>query len=195
MADLNELTQFEKDLKARIQERNSFKPNYNYDNLDKLEEQSKQLDGSAMTYMMVKEHGKPYKTLRPFQGLVFKMGIREHGQPYKQPQNQQFISLMCIGEHGQPYKKQPQNQQFITRMCIGEHGQPYKQPQSSTTQKHIVTNMCVREHGQPYSRELPELTLMCVREHGQPYKPRASQSNTNNFSTWDNSSPWDNELD
>lgn len=182
MADLNELTQFEKDLKARIQERNGFKPNYNYDNFDKLEEQSKQLAGSAMTYMMVKEHGKPYKTLRPFPNLVLKM---------------------CIGEHGQPYTKQPQNQQFIKRMCIREHGQPYKQPQSSSTQNHIVTNMCVREHGQPYSRELPELTLMCAVEHGQPYKPKANQSNTN-FKPWDNASlldngssysPWDNELD
>ena len=74
MADLNELSKFEKDLKNLIESRNNLTPHY--------------MDVNRITREL---------------GEQTRMCIGEHGQPYK-INKELPSTRMCIGEHGQPYK-------------------------------------------------------------------------------------------
>ena len=159
MADLNELSQFEKDLKALIESRGGFTQPIKEEPI-----RSARVSGRTepMTLMMVSEHGQPFRTSthtsimtvgeslrhfdRQFDTSTYMM-VWEHGQPYRQPDRPSGYSRMAVREHGQPYA--------LTNMAVREHGQPY-----------ALTNMAVREHGQPYCRSS---TDMAVRHHGRPY--------------------------
>jgi hypothetical protein len=93
MTDLNELSQFEKDLKSLIDNRNSLKPRY-----DVCSKTTRPED--MLTFMLANEHGQPYdKTMRP---QYKQMSINEHGQPYKPSLH---ATRMAVREHGQPYQK------------------------------------------------------------------------------------------
>lgn len=167
MADLNELSQFEKDLKHLIETRNAYQPNYN-----PPENYKPTPKATDQTYMMVWEHGQPYSSHREHKfpshptysseeierlgRMGMFMGAVEHGQPYKVVRTK-----MALSEHGQPYKS---SRMPSTRMAILEHGQPFT----------VSTNMAIKEHGQPYKTEEKKsftCTTDMVREvHGQPYK-------------------------
>ena len=110
MADLNELSQFERDLKNLIESRNTFQPNYS----SSTSQRRDQVDVNE-TFMIVEEHGQPYRTPRS-PNYVKKMTDWDQEQPYIVSTN------MAIGEHGRPFR---QNSKPITRMGIVEHGQPY----------------------------------------------------------------------
>ena len=88
MADLNELSQFEKDLKALIESRGGFQP------LSEAPVRSQRMPTGSVpkTFMMVSEHGQPYSMFST------NMAVREHGRPYAQ-------TKMKSREHGQPYRK------------------------------------------------------------------------------------------
>ena len=172
MADLNELSEFEKQLKNLIENRNNFKPEYvdiNAPPKPKVwsEQEKKYMDKMAKmgmfmgipehgrpyrsedaTYMLVPEHGQPFRT-----EIVTHMAVPEHGNPYEWD----GLTLMCVPEHGRPM--------FATRMAIGEHGQPYKTPR-------LRTKMAIGEHGRPFKSGATTFisTNMVVREHGQPYR-------------------------
>ncbi len=176
MADLNELSQFEKDLKHLIETRNAYQPNYN-----PPENYKPTPRATDQTYMMIWEHGQPYSSHREHKfpshptyspeemerlgRMGMFMGAVEHGQPYKVVQTK-----MAIKEHGQPYWKTLLKQQrdiqkqegftFSTNMAISEHGQPYKSSRMPSTR------MAILEHGQPFTVS----TNMAIKEHGQPYK-------------------------
>ena len=150
MADLNELSKFEKDLKDLIESRNAFQPNYNPPENYKPTPRT-----TDQTFMMVWEHGQPYTSHREHKfpshptysseelerlgRMGMFMGAREHGQPYKVVQTR-----MAVKEHGQPYKS---SSMPLTKMFIWEHGQPNKEGFT------VSTNMAVKEHGQPYKTE------------------------------------------
>lgn len=52
---------------------------------------------NMQTYMLVKEHGQPFKDIIG----TTRMAIKEHGQPFKQ----KIVSTDMVREvHGQPYK-------------------------------------------------------------------------------------------
>lgn len=143
MADLNELSQFEKDLKNLIESREIFQPTY--------APSSSYKSSTDATYMVASEHGQPYRN--HITDMTF-MVATEHGQPYRTPRVPSHVPGMYMGsyEHGQQYK----TPSMVTRMAVVEHGRPFI----------ALTNMAVREHGQPYMS-----TNMAVREHGQPYRP------------------------
>ena len=168
MADLNELSEFEKNLRSLIESRNGF------DNSLSLKNQMQEgftktpRNQAIQTYMMVEEHGKPFIT---------RMVIPEHGQPFRQkPQ-----TLMMVMEHGQPYntKIDPSMIDFTkitTDMIIPQHGQPYKRgPYPPVTKEDYEACgkmgmfMAAPEHGQPYKTVRPQ-TKMAAPEHGQPYE-------------------------
>lgn len=171
MADLNELSQFEKDLKHLIETRNAYQPNYN-----PPENYKPTPRATDQTYMVISEHGQPYSSHREHKfpshptysseemkrlgRMGMFMGAVEHGQPYKVVQTK-----MANYEHGQPYKS---SRMPLTRMAIWEHGQPSKEGFT------VSTNMAIKEHGQPYKTEEKKsftCTTDMVREvHGQPYK-------------------------
>ena len=160
MADLNELSQFEKDLKALIESRGGFTQPVKEEPIT-----SARVSGRTepMTLMMVSEHGQPFRTSthtsimtvgeslrqfdRQFDTSTYMM-VWEHGQPYRQPDKPSGYSRMAVREHGQPYAS--------TNMAVREHGQPYCRSS---------TDMAVRHHGKPYAQ-----TKMKSREHGQPYR-------------------------
>ncbi len=160
MADLNELSQFEKDLKALIESRGGFTQPVKEEPI-----RSARVSGRTepMTLMMVSEHGQPFRTSthtsimtvgeslrqfdRQFDTSTYMM-VWEHGQPYRQPDKPSGYSRMAVREHGQPYAS--------TNMAVREHGQPYCRSS---------TDMAVRHHGRPYAQ-----TKMKSREYGQPYK-------------------------
>ncbi len=160
MADLNELSQFEKDLKALIESRGGFTQPVKEEPI-----RSARVSGRTepMTLMMVSEHGQPFRTSthtsimtvgeslrqfdRQFDTSTYMM-VWEHGQPYRQPDKPSGYSRMAVREHGQPYAS--------TNMAVREHGQPYCRSS---------TDMAVRHHGRPYAQ-----TKMKSREHGQPYR-------------------------
>ena len=178
MADLNELSKFEKDLKNLIDSRNNFQPRYIdlsgppapkigprklkdgtivYTSLatplEKLEEHHRM--GKMGMFMGVPVHGQPYK--KPTEDVTY-MGVAEHGQPYRKQNYKpltEYTKYMGI-EDGQPYKFDDK-----VFMLAGEHGQPYRPPS-------YVTRMAVAEHGQPY-RSPRYVTKMSVREHGKPF--------------------------
>jgi hypothetical protein len=161
MADLNEVAQFEQDLKKLIDERNNFVPNYDYKSSHTLREQKNQ------TKKPVSEEGVYKNEWYKFDennGMVAKMIVREHGQPYKTPICDQ--SFMIAKEHGQPC--------ITINMAVREHGQPYKTPRCDQTY------MIAKEHGQPYM-----MTNMAVREHGRPFqfKDRKSEENWKDLSS------------
>ena len=78
MTDLNELSQFEKDLKNLIDNRNNFKPEY--------------VDINAHT----KQMNMSEKGLNPLDEIG-KHGIRDRGRP--------IVTRMAVEEHGKPYKR------------------------------------------------------------------------------------------
>lgn len=128
MADLNELSEFEKNLRSLIESRNGF------DNSLSLKNQMQEgftktpRNPEMQTFMVVKEHGQPFR-----QKPQTLMMVMEHGQPYKRgpypPVTKEDYEacgkmgmFMAAPEHGQPYKTiRPQ-----TKMAAPEHGQPYK---------------------------------------------------------------------
>lgn len=81
MTDLNELSEFEKNLKQMIEEREKFVPTYFPTRPDGtrmiIPEHGQPYKNEMMTYMAVREHGQPYTS-----GMVTRMAVREHGQPY-----------------------------------------------------------------------------------------------------------------
>ncbi len=86
MTDLNELSQFEKDLKALIESRESFQPVYvspvyssNKSTSISVNKSEHECDTPPRTYMTIREHGQPYKSNH----VITRMAIGEHGQPYK----------------------------------------------------------------------------------------------------------------
>ncbi len=152
MAELSELDKFQKDLQKLIDERNSFVPNYNMTSNNNVNQ----------TFMMVGEHGQPYKTQRTTRNLdtnITYMVAEEHGHPFN---NYRIgATLMGIEEHGQTHR---------TRMAISEHGRPFN-PVRACDVIRITTDMVIEEHGQPY-REPNRIrkTKMGILEHGQPFK-------------------------
>ena len=131
MTDLNELKEFEENLKKMVEERN--KPI-----VPRLP-----LPTTSDTFMAVPEHG--YKTSRT------RMAIKEHGQPHKF--NPYYIKdeyLVTVEENGRPcsrdLSKGTYNPLDATYMVVKEHGCPYK----STPPKSMMTLMVVPDHGQPY---------------------------------------------
>jgi len=133
MADLNELSRFEKDLKNLIESRNTFQPTYTTHSMKKRH--------PALTLMDVNEHGQPYKT--PSVGDMTFMAAEEHGQPYKTPT---MITRMAIREHGQQHMTfvAPDGQIFSMYMAVREHGQPF------LATKPGQTKMQNDEHGKPF---------------------------------------------
>ena len=92
MADLNEVTRFENELKKLIEERNSLKPHYHEPFYDELAKTSN-------TLMCAMEHGRPYDNIS-----ATRMCIAEHGRPYKSPQvKNNSVTYMVVKEHGKPY--------------------------------------------------------------------------------------------
>ena len=154
MADLNELSQFEKDLKHLIETRNAYQPNYN-----PPENYKPTPRATDQTYMMVWEHGQPYSSHREHKfpshptysseemerlgRMGMFMGAVEHGQPYKS--SRMPLTRMAIWEHGQPSKE---GFTFSTNMAISEHGQPYKTEEKKSFK--CTTDMVREVHGQPY---------------------------------------------
>jgi len=139
MADLNELSQFEKDLKALIESRGGFTQPVKEEPI-----RSARVSGRTepMTLMMVSEHGRPFDTSTY-------MMVWEHGQPYRQPDRPFGYSRMAVREHGQPYAS--------TNMAVREHGQPYCRSSTDMAVRHhgrpyAPTKMKSREHGQPYRK-------------------------------------------
>jgi hypothetical protein len=120
------------------------------------------------TFMMVKEHGQPFKTtrvngrtvgIRNLDKIITYMGVEEHGKPFDTYGI--GMTLMGIKEHGQTHR---------TRMAIPEHGRPFNSPRACDIIS-ITTDMVIEEHGQPY-REPNRIrkTKMGILEHGQPFK-------------------------
>ena len=153
MADLNELSEFEKNLRNLIDSRNGF------DNSLSLKNQMKEgftktpRNPMTQTYMMIEEHGQPFR-----QKPKTLMMIMEHGQPYNKK-----IDLSMID----PTK-------ITTDMIIPQHGQPYKRgPYPPVTKEDYEACgkmgmfMAAPEHGQPYKTVRPQ-TKMAAPEHGQP---------------------------
>ena len=135
MADLNELSQFEKDLKNLIEARNAYQPNYN-----PPENYKPTPRATDQTYMVISEHGQPYSS------------HREHKFPsYPTYSSEEIKRLGRMGmfmgavEHGQPYKS---SRMPSTRMAIWEHGQPYKTEEKKSFK--CTTDMVREVHGQPY---------------------------------------------
>lgn len=165
MADLNELSQFEKDLKALIESRGGFTQPVKEEPIRSsrfpyreplvacIEHRERLNKEPPKTLMMVSEHGQPFTRDRLIEAAsrlssqTFMM-VWEHGQPYRQPDRPFGYSRMAVREHGQPYAS--------TNMAVREHGQPYCRSS---------TDMAVRHHGRPYAQ-----TKMKSREHGQPYR-------------------------
>ena len=109
MADLNELSQFEKDLKALIESRGGFTQPVKEEPI-----RSARVSGRTeppKTFMMVWEHGQPYRQPDRPSGYS-RMAVREHGQPYA-------LTNMAVREHGQPYCR------TSTDMAVRHHGRPY----------------------------------------------------------------------
>jgi hypothetical protein len=117
MADLNELSKLEQELKRRINQRNEEDKNNNH-----FIEATEQIKRTTQTFMIVREHGQPYKEDIMLQT---RMNVKEHGQPYKEDIID--ISSMVIKEHGQPYKFRSKGNMPIvtTNMVVKEHGQPF----------------------------------------------------------------------
>lgn len=156
MADLNELSEIEKQLKNLIEERQSHdriwreggivKVDSEHDsvydqnkNRRKIEDAAEQMMGEVKTFMMVEEHGKPFtrdymKNYRP--GMF--MGVPEHGRPFD---NRTELSRMAVHEHGRPFAGR-------TDMKIREHGQPFDQ-----SPRRFATKMMSEFHGKPYERK------------------------------------------
>lgn len=166
MTDLNELSQFEKDLKNLIESRNTFQPTYASGSSQKsnssmtcaIESEADKLYNECnMTLMGAIEHGQPYN-------MMTRMGTIEHGQPYN------MMTRLPVSEHGKPYPKQSS---MLSRMAIREHGQPYESPRIPTNRQRITpsisTNMAVKEHRQSYKPNCVQ-TKMATNEHGKPFK-------------------------
>ena len=96
MADLNELSKFEKDLKNLIESRNNLTPHY----MD-VNRITREL--GEQTLMVIGEHGQPYKINKELPST--RMCVGEHGQPYKTPRIGAVTSYMVVREHGQPFRK------------------------------------------------------------------------------------------
>lgn len=152
MADLNELSQFEKDLKNLIESRNTFQPTY--------ASGSSQKSNSSMTCAIESEVDKLYNECN-----MTLMGAIEHGHPYN------MMTRMGTIEHGQPYNMK--TRMPVGRMAIREHGQPYESPRIPTNRQRITpsisTNMAVKEHRQSYKPNCVQ-TKMATNEHGKPFK-------------------------
>ncbi len=91
MADLNDLKQFEDDLKKRIGAKQTSVTQY-----------PSTASSMHQTLMGIEEHGQPFQSRggnNPISMQTY-MAVREHGQPYKGT----MTTRMAIGEHGQPYK-------------------------------------------------------------------------------------------
>jgi hypothetical protein len=139
MADLNELSHFEKDLKALIESRGGFTQPVKE---EPIRSSRMSPGGAPKTLMMVSEHGRPFNTSTY-------MMVWEHGQPYRQPDRPSGYSRMAVREHGQPYAS--------TNMAVREHGQPYCRSSTDMAVRHhgrpyAQTKMKSREHGQPYRK-------------------------------------------
>lgn len=103
MTDLNELSQFEKDLKNLIEERNNlFNPkniefNSSYKPKKMSEEEKNRLYemGKLGMFMGIPEHGRPYEI------ATTSIDLPEHG---RSPRIKD-MSFMGIPEHGRPHKR------------------------------------------------------------------------------------------
>lgn len=156
MADLNELTQFEKDLKNLIESRNNYKPRYKFTDsfssnayMPFSEEDSNLYNnrcGSQMT-MLIPEHGRihlgqyQYTTLENNKPLT----LEEIESLHKDNMNKSWLpspTFMGVPEHGQPYTKND----IVTFMAVKEHGQPYNEPM-----KNGRTDMVISEHDKQYA--------------------------------------------
>jgi hypothetical protein len=164
MADLNELSEIEKQLKKLVEERQSHDKIWRegglvkvdseldnqYDRRRNIEEAAKMMMSETATFMAVAEHGKPFKKdyMKDYKPGMF-MGVPEHGRPFDRS-----YSRMAVREHGRPFAGR-------TDMKIEEHGKPFDQ-----TPRRIVTKMRTREHGQPYEKSE---YLMAAPQHGKPF--------------------------
>lgn len=148
MTDLNELTEFEKQLKYLIESRETFQPIYG--------PESRQKDIDYKTYMAVKEHGKSYMS-------VTRMAIKEHGQPYMYETSKQIQPTYNSSLSQSSAKHTGIVTTIVSHMAVCEHGQPYKN-------KHSVSmrGMAIREHGQPYKN--------VYKNHDKPGEQNCNQS-------------------
>lgn len=165
MADLNELSQFEKDLKNLIEIRNGLKPEYTYTpppisprTKQRFEEREyKRLYAGAKMgmFMGIPEHGQPYKT-----EIVSHMCVPEHGNPY----DWDGQTLMCVPEHGKPFK----SFSTATRMAVYEHGQPYKTPRRVKSTADMVIRTAKEEHDYMKSTSFDYCPNIMGKKCGRP---------------------------
>lgn len=149
MADLNELEEFEKNLKDMICSRNNFQPTYahrepiSFDNKynNNYAMCQEKLQPSIRTLMSINEHGRPFDSNKY---LTFNSEVKDHELDdwmKSLPKCKSNITMtMYMGsfEHGQPYKDHARNMNI-----------------EDNVNKTSSRNASVKDRGMPFSLNNP----------------------------------------